>query len=389
MPVHAKKTAPLCALILALFLFAGCAPAAARTEIEISPAAPVSYSAEAVERAEALAVDAAEEIFSEVLGTAFDARRKELVRAAAAQFVQACGARGIPEAQFSAAAELLGGQGELYLALAREGLSEGTFARLSALFGQLCGVLGAERAGLVCFDAALALCEHRAATYEQRCEETGLSYYMRYAEEERALRASLVADTGEENFSRLVRMALSGSHAAAAGEGLLSAEEAALVLRAEGDLLARVQMSAAGWEALFSLACSFGGRLADALDGTHSVAAFAANAQALSGALARALSAAQGEDAAADDLLFALSLLWTDAEWAALDAFVRSPLDEEAFASYFKGQGMTTAYAAYLGGEQRATLEQLRAADAENFAETFRAYLNAASPRIAFLVYGL
>ena len=103
----------------------------------------------------------------------------------------------------------------------------------------------------------------------------------------------------------------------------------------------------------------------------------------------RALSAAQGEDAAADDLLFALSRRWTDAEWAALDAFVRSPLDEEAFASYFKGQGMTTAYAAYLGGEQRATLEQLRAADAENFAETFRAYLNAASPRIAFLVYGL
>ena len=388
MPVHAKKTAPLCALILALFLFAGCAPAAARTEIEISPAAPVSYSAEAVERAEALAVDAAEEIFSKVLGTAFDARRRELVCAAAAQFAQACGARGIPEAQFSAAAELLGGQGELYLALAREGLSEGTFARLSALFGQLCGVLGAERAGLVCFDIALALCEHRAATYEQRCEETGLSYYMRYAEEERALRASLVADTGEENFSRLVRMALSGSHAAE-GDGLLSDTEAALVLRAEGDLLSRVQMSAAGWEALFSLACSFGGRLADALEGTHSVAAFAANAQALSGALARALSAAQGEDAAADDLLFALSRRWTDADWAALDAFVRSPLDEEAFASYFAGQGMTSAYAAYLGGEQRATLTQLRAADAAAFAETFRAYLNAASPRIAFLVYGL
>lgn len=388
MPVHAKKTAPLCALILALFLFAGCAPAAARTEIEISPAAPVSYSAEAVERAEALAVDAAEEIFSKVLGTAFDARRRELVCAAAAQFAQACGARGIPEAQFSAAAELLGGQGELYLALAREGLTEGTFARLSGLFGQLCGVLGAERAGLVCFDAALALCEHRAATYEQRCEETGLSYYMRYAEEERALRASLVADTGEENFSRLVRMALSGSRAAE-GDGAVSNAEAALVLRAEGDLLARVQMSAAGWEALFSLACSFGGRLADALDGTHSVAAFAANAQALSDALARALSAAQGEDAAADDLLFALSRRWTDADWAALDAFVRSPLDEEAFASYFAGQGMTSAYAAYLGGEQRATLTQLRAADAAAFAETFRAYLNAASPRIAFLVYGL
>lgn len=383
-----KKAAPLCALILALLLSAGCAPAV-RTEIEISPAAPVSYSAEAVERAEALAVDAAEEIFSKVLGTAFDARRRELVCAAVSQFAQACGARGIPEAQFSAAAELLGGQGELYLALAREGLSEGTFARLSALFGQLCGVLGAERAGLVCFDAALALCEHRAATYEQRCEETGLSYYMRYAEEERALRASLVADTGEENFSRLVRMALSGSHAAAAGEGLLSAEEAALVLRAEGDLLARVQMSAAGWEALFSLACSFGGRLADALESTRSVAAFAANAQALSDALARALAAAQGEDVAADDLLFALSRRWTDADWAALDAFVRSPLDEEAFASYFAGQGMTSAYAAYLGGAQEASLTQLRAADAAAFAETFRAYLNAASPRIAFLVYGL
>lgn len=383
--MYVKKAAPLCALILALLLVAGCAPAV-RTEIEISPAAPVSYSAEAVERAEALAVDAAEEIFSQVLGSAFDARRKELVCAAVSQFAQACGARGIPEAQFSAAAELLGGQGELYLALAREGLSEGTFARLSGLFGQLCGVLGAERAGLVCFDIALALCEYRAKTYEQRCEETGLSYYARYAEEERALRASLIADTGEGNFSRLVRMALSGSHAAE-GEGILSDAEAALVLRAEGDLLSRVQMGAAGWEALFSFACSFGGRLADALEGTNSVAAFAANAQALSDALARALSAAQAGDAA--DLLFALSRRWTDGDWAALDAFARSPLDEAAFASYFAGQGMTSAYAAYLAGEQTATLAQLRGADAAAFAETFRAYLNAASPRIAFLVYGL
>lgn len=398
----ALRRAALSALALlcsaALFFGAGCASGGVeRTQIQISDAQPAAYAEEQKELGVSVICTAVERAVSNQYGSVLSAAHRARIRAAVSSFASSCEARGVPERDYLAAADIVAGQGALFTALVSEGFTERTFSALAELFGSLCGLFGADVSGRLTYDVALSLCEYNAQKYEERYADTGLSYYLGYAEDWRARRASLAEEVGEDNFSCIVRMAFSAAGVgAAASASALSDGEIALFLRAEGDLLSRAELSASGWQVLSeTYAALFENSFAATLQKSGELQNFAPCLQPLAQAFAGALQSASSACAAhvrqgdAGGVLYELFGAWSGAQWSALDDFLGVSVSGDTYAAYFAARGLSADYQAYASRMQTGTLQQVRATSKQEFLPALQAYCNAKSPQLAFLIFGL
>ncbi len=320
--------------------------------------------------------------------------------------VAACERRKISKKDFAAIVDLICAREELITQLvlqgvensSQEGNENALTKEITALFSEFSALLGAEPASRLFYDFTLLFCGYK----QSRCLELyNLSSLNVYLKERKAWkdRKEGLGEIGEDNFDCLVRgVFLFAGDYESGGEilGGFTSGDVALFLRAQGDLLSRLQMTEQNWSFLLREL----GNLNDlpalsAMLAADDVAGYAEKASDLTEAIANSLSQMKPNEVSAltggepMGYLYCVSAKWEDGQWNAFEDFLSAGGGEEKYAKYFEQEGLTEAYAQFKQSVIAVTITELRAANEKDFGESFKNYLATVNAALAFTVFGI
>ncbi len=381
----------VCVCALAAIPLSGCStPSKGQTEIIITPAAPFSgYSqrvrGEAVDRL----VSTCSNVLTELVGT--PPTHLNLLRVTADRVVSAFEDRAVAEEELLSAVEILCANEEALVGLFSDRTA--SYSAAVKLFSDLSSLYGADLAARLMGDFAVVYCRYRIDSFTEMYYQTPLPFLqtnIRLWEEKKQGFERL----GEENLSRLLRLSVSGS-------GLLTEEialpvgagEAALFLRAQGELMQGLTLDGNDWNFVLSLLGEWEEvpRLA-ALYQSGAFAALSAHAPTLVLNLSRALASCTAEwtkplfEGKIGQFFYFLTREWTDGEWTAFERAVTAHGD---YLGYLTERGYSEAYGAFLSAYSGCSLQTLRLADAQAFQDALVGYIFGVSPSLAFMVFEL
>ncbi len=339
-------------------------------------------------------------IKAEVLGSA-DAHSQALLDGLKGG-VSACEGRKISSKNLSAIVDIICSREALITQLVLQGVENtgGTGEELlakegAALFGELSALLGAEPASRLLYDFTLLFCAYKQARSLELYNASSLNVYLIERKAWKNRKEGL-EKIGEDNFDCLARGVFLVAAAYDKGGEILggfSAGDLALVLRAQGDLLSRLQMTTENWSFLFTELGDFGLPFA-AISAVGETEKYAERASSLAAAIASSLAKINAGEVGAlvngepMGYLYCVTAKWGEDEWSALEAFL-SAGDERSYADYFEKEGLTERYAQFKENVERATLADLRAADESAFGEAFKNYVASVNGGLAFTVFGI
>ncbi len=316
--------------------------------------------------------------------------------------VSACEGRKISSKNLAAIVEIICGREELITRLLLQsventgGVGGALLAKEGAeLFGELATLLGAEPASRLLYDFTLLFCAYKQARSLELYTASSLNVYLVERKAWKNRKEGL-EKMGEDNFDCLTRGVFLLSTAYGEGNEILggfTAGDLALVLRAQGDLLSRLQMTVESWNFLFTELGDFALPFA-AMGAAGETEKYAEKAGDLAAAVASSLCKINGGEVGAltnggiVGYLYCVSAKWKDDEWNAFEGFASSG-DEGKYAAYFEKEGLTERYAQFKENSERATLADLRAASEKAFGETLKNYLASVNAALAFTVFGI
>ncbi len=365
---------------------------------------PTVYSAqtktEAVEKINGMV----EALKAELLGSA--GKRNEALVAVLRQGVEACQNRGLSVEELQTLVDTVCAQKELFKSLILQDETNGESANAllqpaMALFGELSSALGAEDAAKLFFDFAKCYCEYEYQHNLSQYQYSKLTIYLTQSKAWKDRKAGLEG-LGEDNFDCLLRVAVSGGTLFSANvlpdslSGLVSAGEAALFLRAQGEMLSRLRLTEENWSFVIkALGDSGYSPSCAAITAAKAHERYAAKANGLLQAVVLGLLRSSSESARGllegkpFAYLYSVSSSWGEREWEAFDEFCSVETDEGAYLQYFEKQNKKEAYEAFKEGFVPATLSELRAASEAEFPALLEGYLSATCPALAFTVFGV
>lgn len=312
--------------------------------------------------------------------------------------VECCESRNIAEDDLLALADELGTRQDLIISFLENG-TDGDFASAVQLFGSIAGVVGTDTACCLAYDFTLIYCGYQYDNYTGLYEKYGYPYQLRYAQSWQE-RIDGVRSIGEENFICLLKTAVSAAEInggnLSAVTGGSSAGTAALYLRAQGHMTAKLTLSDEDWCFVFNALSDSGySSKMQAVCSAGAAESLSQNFPALVSSLSRALTkvdsscvqAAMDGDVSA--FLKRLLSVWTDDEWQTLVDVISSPQNEDAYAAWFDGAGVYEDYQLFAEGVSAVTLRQLKAAPEEEFYTALKDFIAAYSTGLSFVLFGL